>query len=82
MALRLHFALFSIFFSGLALAQDIPKELLEDEHFLEEFGVNNMTTPSIRKIFFELEALGEIDQAFWIRKTIRRKRLKTVSWAR
>ncbi|MDA8632313.1 hypothetical protein N9L71_01025 [Verrucomicrobiales bacterium] len=38
-------------------AQDIPDELLEDEHVREEFGVNKFTTPSIRKIFQDLETL-------------------------
>ncbi len=35
----------------------IPEELLEDEHVREEFGINEFTTPSIRKIFEELKAL-------------------------
>ena len=38
-------------------AQEIPDELLEDEHVREEFGVNKFTTPSIRKIFQDLETL-------------------------
>tara|TARA_R110000850_G_scaffold169388_19_gene294681 strand:- start:419 stop:1357 length:939 start_codon:yes stop_codon:yes gene_type:complete len=38
-------------------AQDIPDELLEDEHVREEFGVNKFTTPSIRKIFEDLQQL-------------------------
>lgn len=38
-------------------AQEIPEELLEDEHFREEFGVNQFTTPSIRKIFDDLKKL-------------------------
>lgn len=38
-------------------AQEIPEELLEDEHVREEFGVNKFTTPSIRKIFEDLETL-------------------------
>jgi hypothetical protein len=38
-------------------AQEIPDELLEDEHFREEFGVNQFTTPSIRKIFDDLKKL-------------------------
>jgi len=41
-------------------AQEIPEELLEDEHFREEFGVNKLTTPSIRKIFEQIEKLGEL----------------------
>lgn len=35
----------------------IPDELLEDEHVREEFGVNKFTTPSIRKIFEDLQTL-------------------------
>ena len=38
-------------------AQGIPDDLLEDEHVREEFGVNSFTTPSIRKIFADLETL-------------------------
>lgn len=38
-------------------AQEIPEELLEDEHVREEFGVNKFTTPSIRKIFEDLQKL-------------------------
>ena len=42
---------------GLLRAQEIPDELLEDEHFREEMGVNMFTTPSIRKIFEDLHKL-------------------------
>lgn len=38
-------------------AQEIPDDLLEDEHVREEFGVNKFTTPSIRKIFDDLKSL-------------------------
>lgn len=38
-------------------AQEIPEELLEDEHLREELGVNEFTTPSIRKIFDDLKRL-------------------------
>jgi len=38
-------------------AQDIPDELLEDEHVREEFGINQFTTPSIKKIFDDLNRL-------------------------
>lgn len=38
-------------------AQDIPEDLLEDEHVREEFGVNSFTAPSIRKIFEDLDRL-------------------------
>lgn len=37
--------------------QDIPEDLLEDEHLREEFGVNSFTAPSIRKIFEDLDRL-------------------------
>lgn len=39
---------------------DVPDDLLEDEHLREEYGVNQFTTPSIRKIFGLLEALGTL----------------------
>ncbi len=35
----------------------IPEELLGDEHLREEMGVNEFTTPSIRKIFDDLQKL-------------------------
>jgi hypothetical protein len=38
-------------------AVPIPDELLQDDHFREELGVNDFTVPSIRKIFEDLEAL-------------------------
>lgn len=38
-------------------AQEIPEDLLEDEHVREEFGVNSFTAPSIRKIFEDLDRL-------------------------
>ena len=37
--------------------QEIPEELLEDDHVREEFGVNQFTAPSIRKIFEDLQTL-------------------------
>ena len=46
--------------SGRLMAQDIPADLLEDSHFREEFGVNEVTTPSIRKIFGQLAGWGKI----------------------
>ena len=39
---------------------EVPDDLLEDEHLREEYGVNRFTTPSIRKIFAQLEALGSL----------------------
>ena len=41
-------------------AQDIPEDLLGDEHVREEFGINDFTTPSIRKLFDELDKLGTL----------------------
>jgi len=41
----------------LSRAQEIPDYLLEDEHVREEFGVNQFTAPSIRKIFEDLRTL-------------------------
>jgi len=38
-------------------AQEIPEELLEDEHLREEMGVNDFTAPSIRKIFDDLKRM-------------------------
>jgi hypothetical protein len=38
-------------------AQEIPEELLEDEHLREEMGVNEFTAPSIRKIFDDLKRM-------------------------
>ena len=55
--------LFSLFFlistciGSSVRGQEIPDDLLEDEHVREEFGVNKFTTPSIRKIFNDLKAL-------------------------
>lgn len=40
-----------------SIAQEIPDELLEDEHVREEFGVNKFTTPSIKRIFEDLQKL-------------------------
>ncbi len=41
-------------------AQEIPADLLEDEHVREEFGVNKFTAPSIKKIFEDLDTLGDL----------------------
>ncbi|TLD70024.1 hypothetical protein FEM03_14945 [Phragmitibacter flavus] len=38
----------------------IPESLIGDEHLREEFGVNEFTTPSIRKVFDQLDALGTL----------------------
>lgn len=38
----------------------IPEDLLEDDHIREEFGVNSFTAPSIKKIFEDLDKLGNL----------------------
>lgn len=38
----------------------IPPELMDDEHVREEFGINEFTTPSIAKLFSDLDDLGTI----------------------
>ena len=38
----------------------IPKDLILDEHLREEYGINAFTTPSIEKLFEELEGLGAL----------------------
>ncbi len=40
--------------------QKIPEDLIGDEHVREEFGINDFTTPSIRKLFDELDKLGTL----------------------
>lgn len=38
----------------------LPDDLIGDEHVREEFGVNEFTTPSIRKLFEMLDGLGRL----------------------
>lgn len=38
----------------------IPEDLVGDEHVREEFGINEFTTPSIRKLFEMLDSLGTL----------------------
>lgn len=45
---------------GGASGAKVPEDLLGDEHVREEFGVNEFTTPSIRRIFDQLDALGTL----------------------
>lgn len=55
------FALISLGLTPCSLfSQEIPEDLLEDEHVREEFGVNKFTAPSIKKIFEDLETLGDL----------------------
>lgn len=53
----LHRLALVLLISPLLPAQEIPDELLDDEHVREEFGINQFTTPSIRKIFDDLKKL-------------------------
>jgi hypothetical protein len=39
---------------------ELPDDLVGDEHVREEFGVNQFTTPSIRKLFEMLDGLGKL----------------------
>lgn len=48
---------------------EMPEELLEDEHVREEFGINEFTTPSIRKIFDTLKELRPLPYEELKRKT-------------
>ncbi len=41
-------------------AQEVPEDLIGDEHVREEFGVNQFTTPSIKKLFEDLDDLGTL----------------------
>src|SRR4051812_18141473 len=41
-------------------AAKVPEDLIANEHVREEFGINEFTTPSIRKIFDQLDALGTL----------------------
>lgn len=55
--LRFAGLLFAVFLVTASFSQEIPDELLEDEHVREEFGVNQFTTPSIKRIFEDLQKL-------------------------
>jgi hypothetical protein len=37
-----------------------PEDLIDDPHFREEFGINQFTTPSIKKLFVDLEQIGDL----------------------
>jgi hypothetical protein len=43
-----------------APALKVPEDLIGNEHVREEFGINEFTTPSIRKIFDQLDSLGTL----------------------
>ena len=69
--------LLSILGIGLIKSQEVPEDLIDDEHVREEFGVNKFTTPSIKKLFEQLDDLGELPYAELKRaipKTIPRER--------
>ena len=38
----------------------VPEDLLQDEHLREEFGVNEFTAPSIKKLFGDLAEMGAL----------------------
>ena len=69
--------LLSILGISLLESQEVPEDLIGDEHVREEFGVNKFTTPSIKKLFEQLDDLGELPYAELKReipKTIPRER--------
>lgn len=52
--------LFSLLGVCFLKSQEVPEDLIGDEHVREEFGVNRFTTPSIKKLFEQLDELGEL----------------------
>ena len=69
--------LLSILGISLLESQEVPEDLIGDEHVREEFGVNKFTTPSIKKLFEQLDDLGDLPYAELKReipKTIPRER--------
>ena len=69
--------LFSLLGVSFLKSQEVPEDLISDEHVREEFGVNRFTTPSIKKLFEQLDELGELPYAELKReipKTIPRER--------
>ena len=69
--------LFSLLGVSFLKSQEVPEDLIGDEHVREEFGVNRFTTPSIKKLFEQLDELGELPYAQLKReipKTIPRER--------
>ena len=55
--------LFSLIGTFSLKSQEVPEDLIGDEHVREEFGVNRFTTPSIKKLFEQLDELGELPYA-------------------
>ena len=69
--------LFSLLGVCFLKSQEVPEDLIGDEQVREEFGVNRFTTPSIKKLFEQLDELGELPYAELKReipKTIPRER--------
>ncbi len=69
--------LFSLLGVCFLKSQEVPEDLIGAEHVREEFGVNRFTTPSIKKLFEQLDELGELPYAELKReipKTIPRER--------
>ena len=60
--------------STILSAQEVPEDLVGDEHVREEFGVNRFTTPSIKKLFEQLDELGDLPYA-----QLKREIPKTIS---
>ncbi|MEE2808035.1 MAG: hypothetical protein VYB73_01875 [Verrucomicrobiota bacterium] len=61
--LFLRISLLVLPFTTILNAQEVPEDLVGDEHVREEFGVNRFTTPSIKKLFEQLDELGELPYA-------------------
>ena len=72
--LFLQISLLTLSLSTLLSAQEVPEDLVGDEHVREEFGVNRFTTPSIKKLFEQLDELGELPYA-----KLKRELPKTIS---
>jgi hypothetical protein len=60
LGLTLSLALLCASSHPLSAAPVIPEDLMEDEFFREELGVNDFTVPSIRKVFSDLDKLEPI----------------------
>ena len=72
--LFLRISLHILLLSTILSAQEVPEDLVGDEHVREEFGVNRFTTPSIKKLFEQLDELGELPYA-----KLKRELPKTIS---
>jgi len=53
-------ALLTISFTSISYAQEVPEDLIGDEHVREEFGISKFTTPSIKNLFEKMEDLGTL----------------------